>query len=129
MSLKTYKILIEEVKTIAQRSHHKSQLNATHRKMKIPNALIIIASLSTSTDAANHNKRAVICKKFKVADDFLHQLVSKGFSVRQLPIDKLISVKNAIRNGVEHGCDQPVKPAHVECKRFTQKGRSVVCKN
>ena len=129
MSLKTYKIFIEEVKIIAHRSHHKSQLIATHRKMKIQIALIIIASLSISADAANHNKRAIICTKFNMVNDFLHQFVSKGLSVQQLPIDKLILVKNAIRNGVEHGCDQPVKPAHVECKRFTQRGRSVVCKN
>jgi len=129
VSLKTYKIFIEEVKSIAHRSHHKSQLIATHRKMKIPIAVIIIASLSTFADAANNNNRAVICKKFNMVDDFLHQFLSKGLSVRQLPIDKLILVKNAIRNGIEHGCDQPIKPAHVECKRFTQRGRSVVCKN
>ena len=129
MSLKTYKIFIEEVKSIAHRSHHKSQLIATHRKMKIPIAVIIIASLSTFADAANNNNRAVICKKFNMVDDFLHQFLSKGLSVWQLAIDKLILVKNAIRNGIEHGCDQPIKPAHVECKRFTQRGRSVVCKN
>ena len=129
VSLKTYKIFIEEVKTISHRSRHKSQLVATHRKMKITIALVIIASLSTFADAADNIKKAAICKKFNMADDFLHKWVSKGLSVKQLPIDKLILVKNAIRNGVDHGCDQQVKPAYVECKRFTQRGRSVVCKN
>ena len=97
--------------------------------MKIIIAFSIIASLVGSSDPLKLNKRAVICAKFNSADIFLYQLEAKGISVRQLPMGKLLMIRNTLRIGVENGCDEPIKLATVECKRFTQKGRSVVCKN
>ena len=87
------------------------------------------ASLIGSSDALKLNKRAVICAKFNSAENFVYQLEAKGMSVRQLPLDKLLLIRKTIRIGVENGCDEPIKLATVECKRFTQKGRSVVCRN
>ena len=102
--------------------------------MKITIAFAIIASLvghhlMGSSDALKLNERAVICAKFNSAENFLYQLEAKGISVRQLPMGKLLMIRNTLRIGVENGCDEPIKLATVECKRFTQKGRSVVCKN
>ena len=123
VSLKTYKICIEEVSS--------SILSSTviNRNMKIAFALVTIASLIGSSDALKLNKRAVICAKFNSAENFVYQLEAKGMSVRQLPLDKLLLIRKTIRIGVENGCDEPIKLATVECKRFTQKGRSVVCRN
>ena len=129
MSLKTYKICIEEVKIIGHRSHHQSQQIAIHQNMKIAFALTTITSLFGSSDAVKVNKRAVICAKFASTENFLHQLEANGISVRQLPMEKLLLIRKTLRNGVENGCDEPIKLATVECKRFTQKGRSVVCRN
>jgi len=97
--------------------------------MKITIAFAIIASLVGSSDALKLNNRAVICAKFNSAENFLYQLEAKGISVRQLPMGKLLMIRKTLRIGVENGCDEPIKLAAVECKRFTQRGRSVVCKN
>ena len=97
--------------------------------MKIAFALTAIASLIGSPGALKIDNRAVICAKFGSAENFLHQLEAKGISVRQLPMEKLLSIRKTLLHGVENGCDEPIKLATVECKRFTQKGRSVVCKN
>ena len=97
--------------------------------MKIFIAMATFASLIGSSDAFKVEERAVICAKYSATENVLNQLEAKGISVRQIPMEKLILIRKTLRIGVEHGCDEPIKLATVECKRFTQKGRSVVCRN
>ena len=133
-SLKTYKISIEEENLSSHRSFSsilqssdRSYFNATHRNMKLAIAITIIATIIGSSSALKMENRAVICAKFNAADKILHKLESNGISIRELPMDKILWIRSAIRNGVKHGCDKPVKPAAIKCKRFTARGRSVVC--
>ena len=96
--------------------------------MKLTIAIVIFATLFGFSKALK-DQREVICAKFTTADNLLKKLEFKGISIRQLPVEKLIWIKNTMRNGVEKGCSEPVKTATVKCKRFTARGRSVVCTN
>ena len=140
-SLKTYKFWLKKWRLIQRRSAWSHQIIssqiAIHQKMKISFALIIFSAIAGFADAISSKQRKSICARFNNANNFLDALEAKSKDegipvdklVRSLPFDKLLAVRRWMNDGLEHGCDQHLKPAAVSCKRFTQKGRSVVCKH
>ena len=95
--------------------------------MKLSITIAIAVALVNQVSAMKTNQMDV-CTNFNLAETYLRKLESNGMSMTKIPWDKIVKVKKAIQSGLEAGCDKQDKiPKQRNCKRFFQRGKSVVC--
>ena len=95
--------------------------------MKLAITIAIAVAVVSQIGAMNTNQRFV-CTNFNVAETYLRKLESNGISITKIPWDKIVKVKKAIQSGLEAGCDKKENISKQRnCKRFFQRGKSVVC--
>ena len=95
--------------------------------MKLAITIAIVVAFVNQVGAMKTNQGAV-CTNFNIAETYLRKLESNKIPLTKIPWDKIIMVKKAIQSGVEAGCDKQEKiPKRKNCKRFFQRGESVVC--
>ena len=95
--------------------------------MKLTITIAIAVAVVNQVDAMKSNQMDV-CTNFNIAKTYLRKLKSNGIPMTKIPWDKISKVKKAIKSGVEAGCDKQEKnPKQRNCKRFFQRGKSVVC--
>ena len=97
----------------------------------------ILATIVSNVHAASPKlttKLSPICIKFSAAEKFLREMELNGVPLRKIPIDTLLKVKSLIKSGSKAGCEKQSRKTatqktatQIQCKRFFQKGRSVIC--
>ena len=91
---------------------------------------IAIAFFATTTVVAKTPKMT-ICNKLTIAENFLRELDSNGVPLWKIPTDTLLKIKSVIKTGTKAGCKKQNRMAKtatpIKCKKFFQRGRSVIC--
>ena len=95
--------------------------------MKIAFVIVIIAAGVIRVDSMQ-TKQVPICSKLNAVENYLRKLESNGIPFSKIPQDRLLSIKSLIKAGEKAGCEkQSSISTPKSCKRFFQKGQSVIC--
>ena len=91
--------------------------------------IVAIVTLFVVSEGRSFNDLSV-CDRYSAAIRFVDILERNGTPISKIPISKLFFLKQAIQTGEAAGCYGPRPTPQVRtvvCKRFTGKGRSVLC--